>query len=383
MGSVELAERQPNTLGPLDTPIRSVAARALWVPFRKPIVTPNYQISGIDTIVVRVVDADGATGYGYLWCVLESQVPVLIEALRCLARCVRDASPASIGAVHARLRNDVNFLGLKGVGVFALSALDMAVHDLRCRRLGLSLGKLLGRVRDRVPVYWSGLMLTENDDDLVREAEELVSRGFRACKIRVGRNSIEEDARRIALIREHTPANMTLMLDAVQYYTPQEALRACRRFAEFSPHWLEEPVVHNDYAALRHIVSKAQVPIAGGENEYLPEGFRELLDTGLDYLLVDLERVGGITGWLETASLTATGVTVMTPHVYPHVCVQLGSASQARETWVEYMPWWDELMTYELTVDDGQMVVPDIAGIGIDPDPQSLDRFARHEWQSL
>ncbi|HEX6870461.1 MAG TPA: mandelate racemase/muconate lactonizing enzyme family protein [Micromonosporaceae bacterium] len=369
--------------GPLDVPVRSVDARPVRIPFRKPIVTPNYLIDGIDTIMVRVMDADGATGFALLWCVRPDQVPVLIEAVRYLSPCVKGHPPASAGTIHARLRNDANFLGLKGAGVFALSALDMAVHDLRCRRLGVSLGKLSGQVRDRVPVYWSGLMLTETDADLVREAGELVDRGFRACKIRVGRNSIDEDARRIALIRDHTPPDTVLMLDAVQYYTPQEAVRACRRFAEFSPHWLEEPVVHNDAAGLRYVVDRSEIPIASGENEYLPEGFHALMETGLDYLLVDLERVGGITGWHTTASLASVSTTVMTPHVYPHVCVQLGSAMPQREVWVEYMSWWDELMSYELRVESGQMVVPDVVGSGVDPDPVALDRFAVTGWQAL
>ena len=149
----------------------------------------------------------------------------------------------------------MNFLGFKGVTVFGYSAYDMAIHDVVCRRrasASLGFGGTAGpsaRLLERV--------LSESVlDELVEEAERVSDAGFTAFKLRVGGPSLAEDVRRVQAIVDCAPAGTTIMLDAVQAWTPGRAIEASRAFAAFDPVWLEDPLIHHDYRGLGEVVER-------------------------------------------------------------------------------------------------------------------------------
>jgi len=145
-------------------------ARVVSVPMDESINTPIYTFPSVESVFVRVTDADGATGYGYLWCFGERQAKLLVAAVEYLASYVNDCDLA-LPDLLARARREINFLGYKGVTVFALSAVDMALTDLLCRRLGRSLSSVLGSRRSRIATYWSGLFLNRSLEELGHEVE--------------------------------------------------------------------------------------------------------------------------------------------------------------------------------------------------------------------
>lgn len=360
----------------------SAKARVLSLPLDPPIVTPNYRIDTIETVFLRLEDSDGVVGHSYLWCFGTAQADLLVAALRYLAPLVV-GEPVDPAARAQALRKEMNFLGFKGVTVFGCSAYDLALHDVLGKRSGVSLATSRGRLRDRVPVYWSGFFLSSGIDELVAEVDRAAAAGFRAVKVRVGHPSLHEDVRRVEAVVAAVPAGTTVMLDAVQAWTPRQAVEAARALADVGARWLEDPVLHHDYAGLADVVASSPIAVASGENEYLREGFRQLTESGLPYLLADLQRVGGITEWDAVVDVAKATGAVLTPHVYPHTSAQLAATLDQDEVWVEHVPWWDGLMTYPLEVSDGLLTVPEVPGTGIDPEPEQIDRHAVGPWIRL
>lgn len=372
----------PSTLPPVAAPVVGHRARVVSVPLEPRIVTAHYRIEAIEVVVLRSRDAEGRKGTATLWCFGLPQARVLVAALDHLARhALGPAGP--VDDVLDRLRREINFFGFKGISVFALSAFDMALTDLACRADGRSLGQVLGRRRDAVPAYWSGLFGNQSQEEILDEVDRKLDEGYRAMKLRTGNPALDEDLRRVEAVAARLDGRAVLMLDAVQSWTVEQALAAVDRLAGLPVHWLEDPLVHVDYAGLRQVVERSPIPIATGENEYLSEGFAQLLEAGPAYLLADLQRVGGVREWRRVADLAATAGAVLTPHVYPHVALQLGCALDQAETWIEAIPWWDALVGEPLRLVDGAFAVPDEPGCGLDLDDEHLDRLAIGPWQEL
>ncbi len=363
--------------------ITDAHVRVVAIPLDPIIITANYNIPDVYMVLLRLRSADGATGHGCLWVFGVPQTRILAECLKYVAPFVLGHRTDEIPAIMADLRREVNFLGFKGVSVFGLSAFDQALHDVLCHQLGVSWSTLRGRRRDSLPVYWSGLFLNQSERELVEETKRVVEDGMRAVKFRVGKPTFEEDEHRLDAVMAELPDGAVLMLDAVQGWSPEVAIRGSRRFERYQPLWLEDPLVHNDYPGLARVLSASPIPIATGENEYMREGFHQLLELGVPYLLADLQRVGGILEWEAVAAGASMRSSVLTPHIYPHVAIQLCSTLQQNQAWIEYIPWWDNLMRQKLTFKDGFVSVPQTVGIGWDFDEKAIDRHALTQWEPL
>lgn len=367
----------------LATEVVGADVRVLSVPLDPIIITANYTIPSIEMVLVRLRDADGVNGYGCLWCFGVSQANVFLSVLEYVLPLVVGLGPSDVPLATARIRRSINFIGYKGASVAGLSAADMALHDLLCRRLGVSLSSLLGRRRTELGIYWSGFFLNQSVEDLVKEADDVVARGYRAIKVRVGKRTVAEDIHRLESILARVPDGTKLMLDAVQEWGPEEAIRRSDRFAAYAPVWLEDPVPHNDYVGLRRVVERSAVPIATGENEYLLEGFTQLAELRCPYLLADMQRVGGIREWVAVAALARAHSQVLTPHVFPHVAVQLCAGLDQEEVWVEHVPWWDSLIEYPLEISEGNVRVPDVVGVGFAFVEEEIERRALGPWRAV
>jgi L-alanine-DL-glutamate epimerase-like enolase superfamily enzyme len=372
-----------NSVPGLSSPPERISARVVSVPLEPRIITRHYRIETIEFVVLRVSDEAGLEGHSTLWCFGLPQTQVLMKMLAYLAPFALRPRSIDPMVVADELRREINFFGFKGVSVFALSAFDIALTDLSCRAAGCSLGKVLGQRRDTVPAYWSGLFGNQSLDEILDEVDQKLDEGFRAMKLRVGRPTLDEDVVRIEAVLARLPNNAVLMLDAVQSWSVNQALDAIDRLADLPIHWLEDPLVHNDYAGLRRLVEHARVPIATGENEYLREGFDQLFAARPPYLLADLERVGGIGEWCAIAARAADEGVTLTPHVFPHIALQLCSALDQTENWIEYIPWWDSLTAGSLPLKNGSLVVPDTPGAGLDLDQERVDAHAMSEWIEL
>jgi L-alanine-DL-glutamate epimerase-like enolase superfamily enzyme len=354
-------------------------ARPLGVPFSRTISSPTYRFTKLFTVLCEAEDGDGVKGCSGLWFASEGQSKVAFEALRYLAPIA--SAHDSPDAVSRAVRREINFLGYKGVTVIAMSAFEMALQDLSLRREDRALGN--STACPRVPAYWSGFFLNDSVEDWIAEADTASQAGFWAFKARVGRPTLAEDVQRVQRLREALPPQSTLMLDAHQIWDVDTAVEASALLEPAGITWLEDPVIHNDYRGLAEVVSRSAIPIASGENEYLHEGFAQLMDSELPYLLVDLERAGGINEWAAIADDAKARERIVTPHLFPHVAVGLCSHLQQDESWLEYVDWWDPLMATPIDFNGGYATVPDMPGTGFAPDDLAIERFALAPWEEL
>ncbi|MFB4291041.1 mandelate racemase/muconate lactonizing enzyme family protein [Nonomuraea sp. ATR24] len=293
---------------------RTVALRRPWGP----------DVPANHVLVVEVTLADGRTGTGFSWTpqIGAKAVQALLE---------HDVRDALIGldphpeVVWDRLWRHLREAGPGGVTTVALAGVDLALWDLRCGERGLA--DVLGRRRDSVPVYGSGVNLHYTLDELVAQAERWKSAGHPGVKIKVGRPDLREDVERVAAVREVVGPDTLLMIDANQRWDLHRARRAADALAPYGLHWLEEPLPADDVAAHVELRRSVGVPIAVGENVYTVYGFRDLLAAGAcDVVQPNVVRVGGITPFLRIAELARAYDVPVHPHLLPDLSGQLALA---------------------------------------------------------
>jgi L-alanine-DL-glutamate epimerase-like enolase superfamily enzyme len=281
-----------------------------------PTVTSQYLIA------TTVDSSDGGSGQGFSWAVRTGAqaVQAMVDA---------DCRPAALGgpvapeAAWDRLWWHLREAG-GGVTTLAMAAIDIGLWDLRGRAAGLGLADLLGRQRDRAPVYASGVNRHLTLDELSEQVSRWVAAGHTRFKIKVGQPGLDEDIERVAAVRRIIGPGRLLMLDANQLWDLPAARRAARALSPFDIFWLEEPLPAEDipaYAALRAAID---IPVAAGESLYTEAQFRDVLLAGAaDYLQPNVCRVGGITPFLRIARLARLfGIPVM-PHLLPDISGQL------------------------------------------------------------
>ncbi|MBE1590575.1 mandelate racemase/muconate lactonizing enzyme family protein [Nonomuraea angiospora] len=275
-------------------------------------------------IVCEVTLKDGRTGTGFSW-----TPQIGAHAVRALLdHDLREALiglPAHPEVVWDRLWRHLREAGPGGITTIALAGIDLALWDLRCGDGGLA--DVLGRRRDEVPVYGSGVNLHYPLEELVEQARRWVAAGYRGVKIKVGRPDLAEDVARVAAVREVIGPDRLLMIDANQRWDLHRARRAISALREFGLHWIEEPLPADDVAAHVELRRSIDVPVAVGENVYTTYGFRDLLAAGAcDVVQPNVVRVGGITPFLRIVELARTYDVPVYPHLLSEVSGQLALA---------------------------------------------------------
>lgn len=371
---------------PASSRVVSVEVRRLALPTGiEPVRLGNGQLSATDlpVVLIRLVDDDGAHGFSLLWAQQAPQLALFEAALDYLAPLVAGHRLDETPGIVPSLRASTPFIGPEGVLAFAVSAYEMAIEDLWCRRAEVSLGHRLGRTRDRLPAYQTGLMLASTTEALVIEARKIYDSGIKAIKMIVGKPSLSEDLDRIDAVKSSLPGDVRLMVDAFQKWNVTEAQQAAERFAAFDLLWIEDPLAHADLAGYRRLAAASPVPIATGEGLFRHADFVELADAGVPYLVGELERIGGISGWVRLADTAESSGVTLLPHINPHVSAQLVAALAQKSVWWEYIPWFDALAGSEFRLEDGALVVEDRPGCGFSPDADAVERLAAGPWRAL
>lgn len=346
------------------------------VPLARPIRTAIHDIRSVGALLVFIDAGDGLVGEGYLFAPGTRQLGVFDEMVQSFAPGLVGADPEMSEALWRRLWSDINFYGHKGIAVFALSAVDMALWDLRGKALGRPIHRLLGGCRSLVPTYASGgLWLGSGVDELVAEARSFVAAGFRAMKMRLGKKRLEEDVERVRAVRQAIGPDVALMADANQGFTVDHAIRLGRRLEEFGLAWFEEPVPAWDLDGSARVAAALDTPVASGETEYARYGFRDMLKAGAaDVLMPDLGRVGGVSEFVKVAHMADAVDLPVSSHIYTEQSLSL-VAALGNATYLEHMPWFAGLFREKLELRDGLVVVPERPGFGFTFDPDAVERY--------
>ncbi len=346
------------------------------VPLPRPLKVATFDLPGVDTCCVTLRTREGINGAG--WCFAFGA-----ERLRALAAMVRDQFATLIGKDPrnteenwAAMRKSVSFVGRDGISAHAIAALDTACWDIKAKAEGVPLWKLLGGTRTEIPCYASeGLFLNESTDELQRGAADLIAGGHAAMKLRAGKPTLEEDAGRACAVREAIGSETTLMMDANQGWSVDQAKAACRELEEFNLEWIEEPVDYEDVRGCAEVVKASNIPVCQGETNYNPRGMRHLLVAGAaDVLMADLQRMSGVTGWLQAAGVAREFGKPITSHLFHEVSAHLMSATPG-SIWCEHMPWWEPIIKEPMEMKDGHLILTGRPGLGIEWDEAAIRKF--------
>jgi L-alanine-DL-glutamate epimerase-like enolase superfamily enzyme len=315
---------------------------------------------------VRVRDRDGIEGTGYTFTCGRNGA-----AIDAILR--HDMTPLVVGEDADRIEHlwqkvwwATHYGGRGGPTVLALSALDMALWDLKAVRLGQPLWRLLGGHDPRVPCYAGGIDLDYPLDRLLRQTEDNLARGFRAIKMKVGRACLSEDVERVAAMRELLGSGFPLMVDANMKWTADEAIRAARAIAAYDIGWLEEPIIPDDVSGHVRVVREGGLPVATGENFRTLREFRQMIAAGgVTFPEPDVTNCGGITPFLKIAHLAEAFNLPVTSHGAHDVTVHLLGAVPNRSYLEAHGFGLDRYIAEPLVIEDGFAVCPQRPGHGI------------------
>ena len=359
------------------TRVARVAVDLLRVPVERPYQAGGRLVDANWHVLARLDTAGGAQGFGYIVYPRPDLMPAIAAAARELGEHLVGADVLQAEAAWERLARRGDWVGPGGLLHCALAPLDIALWDAAGKHLGQPVHRLLGGHRERVPVYASdGLWYNLSPDDLAASAARHAAAGFRAVKLRLGKEARgEAEAARVRAVREAVGPGVDIMVDATESWSPAQARRAGRLLQEAGISWLEDPVHHQDVASLARLARRLEVPIAAGEHLYHLAGFRALLDAGaVDVLIADLARVGGITPWRKVAALAQAHGVPICGHVVPEVHVHL-VAAVPNGLMTEYVPRSARILQNMPPAERGELAVPAGPGLGLALDEAAVRQF--------
>lgn len=323
---------------------------------------------------VRVRDKDGAEGVGYTFTVGRNGAAV--DAV--LAREIKEIARGKDADLIEKLWNDLwwelHYGGRGGPTVLAISAFDIALWDLKAKRAGVPLWKLLGGFDSKVPCYAGGIDLYLPLDRLLAQTDDNLAKGFRAIKMKVGRRKLAEDVERVAAMRAHLGEGFPLMVDANMKWGVDESIRAARAFQPYDLTWLEEPTIPDDPAGHARIVREGGLPIAAGENLRSLWEFKQYIAAGgVTYPEPDVTNCGGVTAFMKIARLAEAFNMPVTSHGAHDITVHLLAACPNRSYLEAHGFGLDRYIAEPLRIDEGFATAPDGPGHGIRFDWAGLD----------
>jgi len=335
------------------------------------------KINAFELVTCRVRDTDGAEGIGYTYTVgrnggaiadtLRREIPELIEG--------READDTE--AIWHHVWWALHYGGRGGPPVFALSALDIALWDLKARRANVPLFRLLGGFDARVPCYAGGIDLDLSVEALLQQTDDNLAKGFRAIKMKVGRPDLASDVKRVQAMRIHLGDGFPLMVDANMKWTVEEAIRAARALQPYDLTWLEEPIIPDDISGHARIMAAGGVPIAAGENLRSLWEFKNYIAAGaVSYPEPDVTNCGGVTAFMKIARLAEAFNLPVTSHGAHDITVHLLAACSNRSYLEAHGFGLDRYIEHPRAIEQGKAIAPARHGHGITFDWSGLVQVA-------
>jgi L-alanine-DL-glutamate epimerase-like enolase superfamily enzyme len=332
-------------------------------------------IPHFEFVTVRVRDSDGVEGMGYTYAVNSGAQAfhALIEGY--LAPVVIGSDPDMTEQIWKQMWWAVHYSGRGGHATSAISAVDVALWDLRARRTELPLWRLFGGHDPKVPVYAGGIDLDYTLDDLLAQADRFQSEGFRAIKMKVGRTYLREDVDRVSAMRKHLGDDFPLMVDANMKWSADQAIRAARALRDFNLLWIEEPTIPDDIAGHVRIVREGGTPVASGENMHTLYEFQNMIAAGgLTYPEPDVTNCGGMTVFRKIGAVAEANNLPLTSHGAHDLTVHLLAAAPNTVNMEVHGFALDRYVAEPMKVVDGYTIAPERHGHGIELDWDALER---------
>ena len=332
------------------------------------------QMTHFELVTTCVKDSDGAQGVGYTYTVGCNGAAIYATIARDIAPRIQGENADLIESLWQRMWWATHYGGRGGAAAMAIAAVDIALWDLKARRLNVPLWTLLGGFDAKVPCYAGGIDLDFPLDKLLAQTDDNLGKGFRAIKMKVGRKRLSEDVARVKAMREHLGEDFPLMVDANMRWTADEAIRAARAFQPHAPVWLEEPTIPDDVEGHARVVREGGLPVATGENLHTLYEFKQMIAANaVTFPEPDVTVCGGVTGFMKVARLAEAFNLPVTSHGAHDITVHLLAACPNRSYLEAHGFGLDRYIAHPLQIRDGFAIAPDRPGHGIEFDWKGLD----------
>jgi L-alanine-DL-glutamate epimerase-like enolase superfamily enzyme len=367
--------------GELHLKITGAESFLLNIPIGREIADSMQTVTHLEFVGTRIMTDEGIQGTGYTVTVGHGGAVIRTALDTLFLPELAGQDPFNVKAIWQQLYfGKSHWIGRAGATTMAQAAVDIALWDIIAKSAERPLWQILGGARPAdIPIYnthagWLNYSL----EQLKSEAAELLDEGYKALKMKVGLSNVREDLQRVEAVRKAVPDDVLLMVDANQKWDLQQAQLALRLFEGLDLSWVEEPLHPDDIRAHASLHRRAALPIALGEHVYTVQAFRDYIEQeALDIVQVDVCRVGGITPWLEVASLAAAANLRVCPHAGDLMQVHQHMVKAIPNNWLlEVIPvWTNSPFADPVRLADGRCRTPTAPGASTDFTDAAFEQF--------
>lgn len=352
--------------------IRELRVRAVRVPMAQPHKTASGTVSESPLVLTDIVADNGTTGHSMIFTYTVAALKPTAELIKNLEPFVK-GEPLAPAEIAEKLAKRFRLLGMQGLVAMAVAAIDMALWDALARSNDTSLVRLLGNTEKPIPAY--GAVGYDGVAGSAQVAEHCAKLGFKGVKAKIGYATVEEDLAVVRAMRKAIGKELAIMVDYNQSLTPLEAVRRLRVLDEEGLTWVEEPVLAQDYQGHALVAREIKTPIQCGENWWGAEDMRQAVEArASDYVMPDVMKIGGVTGWMRAAALAEAHGIPLSNHLWPEISAQLMCATPTAH-FLEYADWWNPVLDEPLRIESGMALVEGVVGTGVEWNEAAVERF--------
>jgi mandelate racemase len=353
--------------------IQGFRVRAVRVPMTEPHQTASGVITESPLVLTDIITNTGIDGHSMVFTYTPAALKPTAQLIQNFEALVQGDALAP-AEVEQKLAKRFRLLGPQGLVGIALAAIDMALWDALARVHSMPLVRLLGGMEKPVRAY--GAIGYDGVQSSGKGAESWAKRGFTGVKAKIGYPTVQEDVAVVRAIRKAAGDDMAIMVDYNQCLTPTEAVERLRVLDDEGLTWVEEPTLAHDYAGHALVAREARTPIQCGENWWGTLDMLHAIEAqASDFLMPDVMKIGGVSGWLRAATLAHTKGIRVSNHLWPEISARLLCCTPTAH-WLEYADWWNPILAAPLCIEKGMAIVGDTFGTGVEWNEDAISQFA-------
>jgi len=353
--------------------IQGFKVRAVRVPMTDPHQTASGVITESPLVLTDILTDAGISGHSIVFTYTPAALKPTAELIQNFEALVQGDALAP-AEVEQKLAKRFRLLGPQGLVGIALAAIDMALWDALARVHSMPLVRLLGGVEKPIRAY--GAVGYDGVQDSGKGAESWAKRGFTGVKAKIGYPTVQEDVAVVRAMRKAAGDDMAIMVDYNQCLTPTEAVERLRVLDDEGLTWVEEPTLAHDYAGHALVAREARTPIQCGENWWGTLDMLHAIEAqASDFLMPDVMKIGGVSGWLRAATLAHAKSIRVSNHLWPEISARLLCCTPTAH-WLEYADWWNPILAEPLRIEKGMAIIDDAFGTGVEWNEDAVSRFS-------
>jgi mandelate racemase len=355
--------------------IKNIHARPVMAPLKRPPVSASGAIPAAALVLIDIETSGGITGSSYIFAFQQRMLKATVAGVEAMANLIMSDALAP-HEIEARMRKSLTLLDSHGIIGQAIAGIDMAVWDAHAKVLGVPLACALGGAVKPIRAYNSCGLWIQDPARVADEAAQLMQEGgFNAVKLRIGRPDFKQDLAAVRNVKKRIGDDACLMTDFNQSLTVSEALIRGRALDDEGLYWIEEPIRHDNYSGCAKLAAEVKTPIQIGENFLNTFEMQKAIEAGAaEYYMPDVQRIGGVSGWMKAAALAHANGLDMSSHLFPEFSAHLLAVTPTCH-WLEYMDWANAILREPFMIKDGQVLIPDRLGAGIEWDEKAVQRY--------